>query len=301
MKYEHILKAISETVWLIHPPKLEEIIGVVEARMAGIVLDADQFEAVNARRKQQLGRSGRIEVLGIHGTISQRPSLFSSGATSLQEFGRAFDAAVADGDVGGILLDVDSGGGSVFLVEETADKIHAARGTKPIVAVASPEAYSAGYWLPTAADEVWVQPSGMVGSVGVVSAHVDQSQWNEEQGLKVTYVTAGRYKVEGNPDEPLGEEARAEMQRHVDRYYRRFIDGLARNRGLSAETVDESFGQGRVFGAADAVRLGMADKIGTFEQALGSLASRVQQNDRMSLRRKRTAIYGGSPAGRPGQ
>lgn len=285
MKYNHILKAISESVWAIHPPKLEQIIGVIEARSIGVTLDSAAFEAAEQKRKSNLGTKKRIHVMGLHGTISQHPSAFSSGGTSTEAFGREFDAAMANPAIDGILIDADSPGGSVFGVPELADKIRGARGQgKNIVAVANAEAHSAAYWLATAADELWVTPSGMVGSVGVVMAHVDQSAANESEGFKVTYVTAGKYKVEGNSDEPLGEEARSEFQRHVDRYYGMFVRGVAANRGITPSQVEKDFGQGRVVGARDAVERGMADRVGTLEEAFAKMTE-----NRLRIRRGEAA------------
>ena len=296
MRYEQIIKSIEQTVWAIHRPKLEEIIGVVEARTRGVTpesaLGADRWAALEARRTAHLGRQGRVHVMGLHGTISQRVGLLTgSGGTSTDEFGREFDAALADRDVGGILIDADTPGGSVFGVHELSQKIFEARGRKPIVAIANSEAYSAGYYVASAADELWITPSGMVGSIGVFSTHVDWSKWNEEQGLGVTYIHAGKYKVEGHPDAPLDKEAKAEMQRHVDRYYSMFVEAVARNRNTTPERVEAEFGQGRIVGAADAVRTGMAERVGTLEVVVRNLSERIGSRDRLAMRHRRVAIH----------
>lgn len=295
MRYEQIIKSIEQTVWAIHQPKLDEIIGVVEARSRGITpesaLGADRWAALEARRTAHLGRQGRIHVMGLHGTISQRVGLMTgSGWTSTDEFGREFDQAVSDPDVGAILMDVDSPGGSVFGVHELSQKIFEARGKKPIVAIANSEAYSAGYYIASAADELWVTPTGMVGSIGVLSMHVDWSRWNEQQGLGVTYIHAGHYKVEGNPDAPLDKESRAEMQRHVDRYYRMFVESVARNRGTTVDRVESEFGQGRIVGGEDVVRRGMADRTGTFDDVAQEVGQRMGSVARFAVRRRRVAL-----------
>lgn len=291
MKYERIIKAISETPWMIHPPKLEEIIGVVEARANGVELNGDYFERLQARRNERQGRRGRIERMGVYGSIMQKDfGMMSSFGTSTESFGKRFDAAVADSDVGGILIEYDTPGGSVYGVDELSDRMFAARGSKPIIAAVSPEAFSAGYYLASAADEIWVQPTGAVGSVGVVATHIDASKALEEDGLQYSFVTAGKYKVEGNATEPLADEARAEIQRHVDRYYDMFLSALARNRGVSKDAVESDFGQGRVVGAKDAVRRGMADKVGTIEEAESALQKRIGRGSRASMARRRLNI-----------
>jgi signal peptide peptidase SppA len=290
MKYERILQAIAGTVWMIHQPKLEEIIGVIEARARGVTLETDYLAQIEARRKALLGPQGRVHVMGLHGTISQRPSLYSSGGTSTEEFGREFDQALRDPEIGAILIDADTPGGSVFGVHELSQKIFAARGTKPIAAIANPEAYSAGYYIASAAEELWMAPTAMVGSIGVVATHIDYSAQNADLGIKVTYVTAGRHKVEGNPDEPLDKEARAELQRHVDRYYGMFVGSVARNRQTTREQVEADYGQGRIVGAEDAVRRNMADKVGTFAEAVAALNARVASERGTKAERRRLAI-----------
>lgn len=295
MRYEQIAKSIEQTVWAIHQPKLEEIVGVVEARARGVspesALGADRWAALEARRTAHLGRQGRIHVLGLHGTISQRVGLLTgSGGTSTDEFGREFDQALADPDVKAILIDVDSPGGSVFGVHELSQKIYESRGKKPIVAIANSEAYSAAYYVASAADELWVTPTGMVGSIGVLSMHVDWSKSNEQQGIGVTYIHAGKYKVEGNSDSPLDKEARAEMQRHVDRYYRMFVESVGRNRGTTPERVEGEFGQGRIVGVQEAVSRGMVHSVGTIRDATNRLGRSSTGSPRLSFLRRRMAL-----------
>ncbi len=136
----------------------------------------------------------------------------SSGGTSVQGVARQFRAAMADPDIGRVILDVDSPGGQVGGVEELAREIYQARGQKPVTAIANGLAASAAYWIATAADEFVVTPSGQVGSIGVFGMHQDVSAALEKDGVKVTMVSAGKYKTEGNPFEPLTDEARAAMQ-----------------------------------------------------------------------------------------
>src|SRR4029453_14892345 len=112
-----------------------------------------------------------------------------------------------DPAVKGVVLDVDSPGGSVYGVRELADEIRAARGQKPVEAVANAFMASAAYYIGSAAEKVWVTPSGSAGSIGVYDAHVDLSKFTETMGEKWTFVSYGDNKLLGNPFEPLSEEA----------------------------------------------------------------------------------------------
>lgn len=280
MKYAHIVRAIGETPWAILPAKLAVILDLVAYRAGGGKLSQEEVQARMdaARRDERRSGSGRegVAVLPLLGTIVQRANLMSemSGGTSAERFRSRFREALNDNQVGAIVLDVDSPGGSVFGVPELAAEIREARGDKPIVAVANSLAASAAYWVASAADELVVTPSGEVGSIGVFAAHEDLSAALEDAGIDVTLISAGKYKVEGNPYEPLGEEARAAIQARVDDYYAMFVDDVARQRGVSSRDVRNGFGQGRVVGAQDAVALGMADEVATLDETIERLARR---------------------------
>ena len=114
-----------------------------------------------------------------------------------------------------------------------------------------------------------VTPSGQVGSIGVFAAHDDLSRAYDAAGVTTTLIAAGKYKVEGNPFEPLGDEAKAYIQSRIDDYYGMFVRGVAKGRGVSVDKVRSDFGQGRMVGAADAVTAGLADRVGTLEDAIG--------------------------------
>ena len=143
-----------------------------------------------------------------------------------------------------------------------------------MIAVANSRAASAACWIGTAADELWVTPSGQVDSIGVFAAHEDISKALEEEGVKVTLVSAGKYKTEGMPYEPLSAEARASMQQMVDTFGNMFINAVARNRGIGSYAVKNGFGEGRMVLAQDAVRAGMADGLAALDQTVARLLGR---------------------------
>lgn len=127
---------------------------------------------------------------------------------------------------------------------------------------------SAAFWLGASASTVVATPSADVGSVGVFMVHLEQSRLNDQIGITVTYVSSTPQKVEGNPDTPLGDDARAFLQSRVDQTYATFISDLALGRKVSAAKVRADYGQGRAFGAAECLRRGMVDQVGTLESLL---------------------------------
>jgi signal peptide peptidase SppA len=222
-----------------------------------------------------------IAVLPLTGPITHRAGLFTAffGGTSTEKWGRAFDDLVASPNVGAIVIDADTPGGTVSGVPELADKIFKARGSKPIVIVSNAMLASAGYWIGSSANEIVVTPSGEVGSIGVWSLHADESGLLEKMGIDITLISAGKFKTELNPFEPLDDEARAYEQSRVDDYYGQFVGAVARGRGVTASAVRKGFGEGRMVGAKQAVQEGMADRVGTLEQTIQRLGGRLAERE----------------------
>lgn len=274
--YERIIQAAMQTPWAILPMKLAIIQQLITLRAQGHRLTAEEIQAQiqGARPQSNTIQAGNgIAIIPIVGTIIPRGDMFmeSSGAVSTQRIAAALRSALANPDVGSIVLDIDSPGGQVGGVDELATEIFQARGQKRIVAVANHLAASAAYWIASSADEVVVSPSGEVGSIGVLAMHQDISQALEADGVKINMLFAGKYKTEGNPFEPLTEEARAAIQARIDEYYQMFAGAVARNRGVKRSEVVGGFGEGRVVGAKQAVSLGMADRVATLDETIERL------------------------------
>jgi len=169
--------------------------------------------------------------------------------------------------------EVDSPGGSIYGTDELAARIFAARGGKRVVAIANTLAASAAYWIGSAAAELSCAPSGEVGSIGIVAIHHDFSRAEDAAGVDVTLISSGMYKTEGNEHEPLGNTARAALQDRVNAYYGMFLRAVARHRGVSVADVHDGFGEGRVIGAEDALRMGMVDRVETIDELLARVAA----------------------------
>jgi signal peptide peptidase SppA len=216
-----------------------------------------------------------IAVLPLYGVITQRGNMVEDisgpGSTSTQKFTSALRQVLADDTVAQILIDIDSPGGSVYGVSELAAEIMKARTQKPVVAVANSLAASAAYWIGCAAGEFYVTPGGEVGSIGVWQAHFDYSKALEGDGVKPTLISAGKFKVEGNPYVPLDLEALSFMQSRVDDYYNAFAKAVAKGRGLTVNDVREGMGEGRVLGADAALAAKMVDGVATFDEVLAKM------------------------------
>lgn len=275
--YPHVLRAVMNSLWAILPEKMDDILDFVAFKANGGDLTAEQVAArLGAARDQQRGQSsGSIAVMPMTGTFSNRVSMMSqaSGGASYEAMAGQFRALVNNPEVSAIVLDMDSPGGVVNGADELAAEIYRARSVKPITAVANSVMASAAYWIGSAASELVVTPSAEIGSIGVIGGHRDESGLLEKLGVKVSVISAGKYKAENNPFEPMTDEGRAAMQARADEAYGRFTRAVAKGRGVPIDTVRNGFGEGRVVGAREAVSLGMADRVATIDEVIAGLAS----------------------------
>jgi signal peptide peptidase SppA len=271
------LWGVLDAPWAITPSKLLEIREIYERHLRGEVADLAAIEARIGKplRNEQQGYSvenGGVAVLPIFGVISKRLNLLTqiSGGTSTQVALRDFQAAVNDPGAHSIVLLVDSPGGAVDGIEEFAAAIFAARGKKPITAVIDGIGASAAYWLASAASRVYASGNTVtVGSIGVVATHVDYSQAEAQRGIKITEVTAGRYKRIASEHAPLSEEGRVSIQDQVDAIHRVFVDAVARNRGTNPQAIADT--EARIFIGRDGIRAGLVDGVVTLTELVSQL------------------------------
>jgi len=202
------------------------------------------------------------------------PFAWGGMATGYEYINAANSRGVSDEEVNRIVLEINSPGGGVAGCFDCADAIYTARGAKPIMAVADEFAYSAAYAIASSADRIAVARTGGVGSIGVMSAHIDMTSALERNGVKITPIFAGAQKADGQPFVPLSEEAKARMQERINAIYDIFVSTVARNRGLDEQTVRGT--EAAVFMAPQAVEMGLADAVGSLDSLS---ASADQSND----------------------
>jgi len=270
---------------------LEELRGHIMARLGAFDSAPRDFLAAIATeaRAASAGRDSRprgsaVGVIQVRGTISQHSngdlSSFLFGGATTEGIAASLREFLADDSISKIVLDIDSPGGSTYGVAELAAEIYKARGQKPIVAVANSIAASAAYWIGASADEFYVTPGGIVGSIGVYAVHQDVSKMAENEGVKTTLISAGKFKTTGNQWEPLDEEAHARIQSRVNDAYAAFIADVARGRGVTEAKVRNGFGEGDAVTAKAAKAEGMVDGIATLDQVIARpIASRGRANE----------------------
>jgi signal peptide peptidase SppA len=267
-------------LWAIHPPALETLQDIYLFRVQH---GHETREQIEARIGQPLNGPSRgyevqrgVAVIPIHGAISKRATMFSdiSGGASTAQTAQAMNDALDDPNVSSIVLDIDSPGGAVDGTQELADLVYAARGLKPTVAVGNGMMASAAMWIGASASKVFATSgTAVIGSIGVLQAHMDVSKAQEKQGVKTTEITAGRYKRIASSYGPLTDEGRATLQDQVDQVYSVMVDSVARGRGVSSDAVEANMAQGRVFIGKQAQKAGLIDGIDTLESVIARAAA----------------------------
>lgn len=218
----------------------------------------------------------QIPVKGV--LLNGFPWQLGSYATGYEYIHEAMKRGMDDEDVKGIALIIDSPGGMVAGNFDLVDRMYEKRGKKPIKAFAAESAYSAAYSIASAADEIVVTRSGGVGSVGVLTMHVDMSEALNKHGIKVTYIYAGKHKVDGNSTEPLPDSVREKIQGRIDALYSEFVGIVARNRGIDEKAVRKT--EADVFDAKAALEVQFADRIGSLDDEITAFtASFTQEED----------------------
>ena len=208
----------------------------------------------------------QIPILGL--LLNGFPYQLFDIATGYEYIEAAYFRGMGDPGVSAIAFVLDSGGGMVAGNFDMVDRMYAGK-EKPVYAVVNEHAYSAAYSIASVADKIFVPRTGGVGSIGVVTSHVDMSGYLDKMGVKVTFIHAGKYKVEGNSYSPLSEEALARIQTRVDRMYSIFVNTVARNRGMDESKVRST--EALTYSAEDAVEIGLADEVMSAQDALGSI------------------------------
>ena len=250
-------------------------------------LDAEEAQATRMASGERMGDKDRetsrllaIDDAGV-ATISIKGSLTNDGdadwnewmgVTGYPEIRDAMISAATDASVQHIILDIDSGGGAVSGVDDTAKLIRLVHdNVKPVTAFTDGSMYSAAYWLGSSAGEVYASKAAGMGSIGVIATHMERSEMLKEAGIGVTVVRAGKYKALANGVEKLTEEGKAQIQAGVDAAYKIFVGHVAEMRGKSYEFADSVMAQGREFYGQAGADAGLVDGIKSFDQVMSDV------------------------------
>lgn len=299
--HPHVAARLFNTPLAVHPGKATAIVNGLGGRIVGAAVSvdggADPVHHVAfaggrpsmARLGDPLGRQtdvgreftriGPVAVIGIEGTLVHKGKWIGtdSGETSYEGLWAQVNAARRDPTIAGVVFEVDSFGGEVSGVFDLADAIFELSAEKPTVAILTDYAYSAGYLLASAARAIVMPRSGGVGSIGVVTMHVDLSAALTAEGVRVTLLAAGRHKIDGNPFEPLPDAVADRIRAQLEALRRDFAGAVARYRSGRISVAQALATEAQTYDAVDdPVAVGLVDEIARPSEALDAFVAEVE-------------------------
>ncbi len=242
--------------------------------------EAAQAAAWAARGYTTAGTEGNVAVVTIRGSMMKHQTSMGEGASTVLAR-RAIRAAVADNSINGILLLIDSPGGTVAGTRDLAEEVANANKQKPVIAYIEDLGASAAYWVASQASKVHANATALVGSIGTFAVLYDFSKQCDKLGVKVHVVRAGKFKGMGTEGTEITDEQLAYWQGIVDKLNDLFLAGVSAGRKLPLSKITE-LADGRVHVGIEAQRLGLIDGVQTF-------AATVNQLSNTSTATKRTA------------
>ncbi|HET6334250.1 MAG TPA: signal peptide peptidase SppA [Polyangiales bacterium] len=234
--------------------------------------DGRAFTQQMPRRASEDWDSGpRIGVVLIDGTIVDGNNVdvpflgihMTGGRTATA----AIDGLANDPMTSAIVVRVDSPGGAVLASDQIWRAIRRAREQKPVVVSMGAVAASGGYYVASAGDEIWADPSTLTGSIGIYYGKIDAAGLAQTLGVGVETFKIGKRAGAESLFRPFSPEERAALVERIRVYYRMFLSRVAAGRNRTVEQID-ALGRGRVYSGDAALRLGLIDRLGGFASAL---------------------------------
>jgi protease-4 len=212
---------------------------------------------------------GSVAVVKLDGVIDKHISQMDAecyGGCDLDDFNAALSIAAADPKIETVVLAINSPGGSVTGVPESAARVAALAQTKEVRAYVDGMACSAAYYIASQADLISCAPSACLGSIGVYMTLLDETRAAEMEGIKVEMITAGKFKAMGSPFKPLSDEERQMFQAQVDGIRDDFRAAVRAGRRQATEpgghqTVLDSTMEGQSFDGKQSIALRLADEL----------------------------------------
>ncbi len=216
--------------------------------------------------------AGNVAVIKVAGSLIAGQAGWKRlmGYTGYEDVKAAVVESIGMPEIQGILMYVDSPGGSVNTLMGTAKLIREVSKAKPVVTFAATAA-SAGYWLASSAQYIVAEETNMIGSIGTIMQMVDATAANEKDGLKFNIFKSGSLKMAGNPNEELSPQAAAYFQQLVDDLTAIFYQNVSQYRNMNMLKLRADFGDGRAVLGARALAGGLIDELGGMGAAMKKL------------------------------
>ncbi|WP_137446927.1 S49 family peptidase, partial [Escherichia coli] len=246
----------------------------------GMLAETDEYMAGGKRPARVYRVVNGIAVLPVTGTLVHRLGGMRpfSGMTGYDGIVACLQQAMADSQVRGVLLDIDSPGGQAAGAFDCADMIYRLRQQKPVWALCNDTACSAAMLLASACSRRLVTQTSRIGSIGVMMSHVSYAGHLAQAGVDITLIYSGAHKVDGNQFEALPAEVRQDMQQRIDAARRMFAEKVAMFTGLSVDAVTGT--EAAVFEGQSGIEAGLADELINASDAISVMATALNSNVR---------------------
>ena len=229
----------------------------------------------------------RIAVLSLEGVIvtsGDSASFLRGSAVSSKDFVKELKALDADAKVKGIIIEIDSPGGTAVASNEIADAIRNLNKTN--YAVIREVGASGAYWVSSASDKIFASSLSITGSIGVIASYLQFSELFEKYGVEYERLVAGDKKDIGSPFRELNKNERNILQKKLDLMHEIFIQEVAENRGLNVSYV-KGLSDGEFYLGKEALDLGLVDVLGSREDAVEMMKEELGMDDLAVVEKKR--------------
>lgn len=253
----------------------------IEAGRLAEVADASRKEREDNEPPLYTVADG-IAHIPIEGPMTKKETSFSSmfGGTSTVRTIDALRKAAKDTDVEAMMLDVNSPGGTVLGTAELSDAVAKVDKIKPVYAHVAGQGTSAAFWAILPARRIYADPTAEVGSIGAFTVLTDRSENLKRQGIVKHRVASGELKGAGADGIAITPEHLAAFQKRMDDTAEPFIEAVARHRGYTLADAHKIADGGRVYGAAEALKLGLIDEIAFADDAANAVRLRPARERR---------------------
>lgn len=232
---------------------------------------------------------GRIAVIPIKGAISSEGGngdFLRGGTTGSGSIVGFIERASKDSKIKGIILNINSPGGTVVASKEIADAVN--KVDKPVVALIREVGASGAYWVASSADYIVADPLSVTGSIGVIGSYLEYSELFSKYGVKYQQITTGDFKDLGNPFKELSDVNRKVLLGKLQIIHDYFVDDVSKNRGKDLT----EYGNGLFYLGSEAKEIGLVDELGGKDEAISAVKrlAGIEKHELVIYQKKRSVF-----------
>lgn len=261
--------------------------------LAGFI-SIDKYQPYENENKK--GKANKVAVIELDGVImAQSETNFLSSSQDASNMLKSLSAVKEDKNISGVILKVNSPGGTVAMSQNIYNKILDLRTMKPVITVFEDLGASGAYYIASASDRIIAQEGTLTGSIGVIFSFMDyHNLLADKLNINNVVIKSGKFKDIGSSTREMTDEERELMQNIIDDSYNQFIeaikrgrinrkDGYKANKTVLTEVTLKQYADGRIFTGRQAKKLGFIDETGDMDTAKAMITSILQQKGNNNL------------------